>query len=98
MALKREIKIHTENVNSPLGLEDSPESYRMGMIVNEVMVFDTWFGKAGYYVCPRCKITMDREFISFCDRCGQKLDWKYYKKAKVIYQGGKRRISYLSKK
>lgn len=57
------------------------------MLVNEVMVFNTWFGKTGYYVCPHCKITMDREFMSFCDRCGQKLDWKYYKKAKVVYPG-----------
>lgn len=74
MALKREIKTRTENVNSPLESEDSPESYRKGMPVNEVMVFETWFGKIGYYICPRCKITMDREFVSFCDRCGQKLD------------------------
>lgn len=87
MALKREIKTCTEKINSPLELDDSPESYRKGMLVNEVMVFDTWFGTTGYYVCPRCKITMEREFMSFCDRCGQKLDWKYYRKAKVVYPG-----------
>ncbi len=87
MALKREIKTCTEKINSPLELDDSPESYRKVMLVNEVMVFDTWFGKTGYYVCPRCKITMEREFMSFCDRCGQKLDWKYYRKAKKVYPG-----------
>lgn len=87
MALKREIKTCTEKINSPLELDDSPESYRKGMSVNEVMAFDTWFGKTGYYVCPRCKITMDREFMSFCDRCGQKLDWKYYRRVRVIYSG-----------
>ena len=87
MALKREIKNCTKKINSPLELDDSPESYRKGMLVNEVMVFDTWFGTTGYYVCPRCKITMEREFMSFCDRCGQKLDWKYYRKAKVVYPG-----------
>ena len=87
MALKCEIKTRTKKVNSPLELDDSPESYRKGMLVNEVMVFDTWFGTTGYYVCPRCKITMEREFMSFCDRCGQKLDWKYYRKAKVVYPG-----------
>lgn len=87
MTLKREIKNQTENLNSPLVSEESLDSYRKGMIVNEVMVYNTWFGKTGYYVCPRCKITMDREFMSFCDRCGQKLDWKYYRKAKVIYPG-----------
>lgn len=67
--------------------EDDPESYRIGMRIEEVMVFDTWYGKTGYYVCPRCKITMEREYMSFCDRCGQKLDWKYHKKAKEIYPG-----------
>lgn len=87
MALKREIKTCTEKINLPLELDDSPESYRKGMLVNEVMVFDTWFGTTGYYVCPRCKITMEREFMSFCDRCGQKLEWKYYRKAKVVYPG-----------
>lgn len=75
--------------NSHSEIEDTPESYRKGMFIEEIMVFDTWYGKTGYYVCPRCKITMDREFMSFCDRCGQKLDWKYYKKAKVIYPGNK---------
>ena len=87
MTLKREIKISAQKVNSSLEQEDSPESYRNGMLVNEVMVFETWFGKTGYYVCPCCKITLDREFISFCDRCGQKLDWRYYRKAKIVYPG-----------
>ena len=63
-------------------------SYRVGMRVTEVMVFDTpVYGKTRYYVCPRCKITMEREFVSFCDRCGQHLDWKDYRKVKVIYPG-----------
>ena len=93
MTLKREIKISVQNqkVNSSLEQEDSPESYRKGMLVNEVMVFETCFGKTGYYVCPRCKITMDREFMSFCDRCGQKLDWKNYRKAKIVYPGKARK-------
>lgn len=77
--------------NSHLEIEDTPESYRVGMLVEEVMVFETWFGKSGYYICPRCKITMDREFISFCDRCGQKLDWKNYRKAKIVYPGKARK-------
>ena len=85
MTLKREIKISAQKVNSSLEQEDSPESYRKGMLVNEVMVFKTRFGKTGYYVCPRCKITLYREFMSFCDRCGQKLDWRYYRKAKIVY-------------
>ena len=61
-------------------------SYRQGMRVTEVMVVPSGpYGETGYYVCPRCSITMEREFMAYCDRCGQRLDWKYYKKAKVIY-------------
>ena len=48
------------------------------------MVFSYIGGKTTYYVCPRCKITLEREFMAFCDRCGQKLDWRSYKKAKII--------------
>ena len=63
-------------------------SYRMGMRVAEVMVIPSGlYGETGYYVCPRCSITMEREFMAYCDRCGQKLDWKHYKKAKVIHPG-----------
>ena len=29
-----------------------------------------------YPVCPRCRITMEREYQSFCDRCGQALYWR----------------------
>lgn len=61
--------------------------YRLEMPVTEVVVFPSAYGKTGYYRCPRCRITMDREFMSFCDRCGQHLSWKHYKKAKVLYPG-----------
>ena len=66
----------------------SQASYRAAMCITEVMVFkSTWMGETGYYVCPRCHITLEREFMSFCDRCGQHLDWKNYKKAAIIYPG-----------
>jgi len=59
-------------------------SYRLQMPITEVMVFPDG---NGYYVCPRCHITVEREFMSFCDRCGQHLGWKGYKKARKIYPG-----------
>lgn len=43
-----------------------------------------------YYLCPRCRISLDRDFQSFCDRCGQHLDWKSYRKARLIFPGTKR--------
>lgn len=68
-------------------------SYRVGMRVTEMIVYQSAFGgQTGYYRCPRCHITMDREFMAFCDRCGQHLDWKDYQKAKVIYPGKQNNI------
>lgn len=58
--------------------------YRMKMPVTEVMCFPDG---NGYYVCPRCHMTMEREFMNCCDRCGQHMDWKGYRKAKIVYPG-----------
>lgn len=35
-------------------------------------------------VCPRCQVSFEREYSRFCDRCGQKLSWIGFGKAKVI--------------
>lgn len=67
--------------------------YRRELLITEVMVFPN--GDA-YYVCPRCNITLEREFMSYCDRCGQRLGWKEYKKAEIIYPG-KQKSKYLNK-
>lgn len=62
-------------------------SFRCAMSVTEVMVFPSGWA---YYVCPRCSVTVEREFMSYCDRCGQHLDWKGYRKAKVVHPGHRR--------
>ena len=58
--------------------------YRMELPIKAVMVFPHGYA---YYVCPRCGITLEREFVAYCDRCGQHLDWSGYKKATVVYPG-----------
>lgn len=60
-------------------------SYRSGMCVRELMIFDSSYPETSYYVCPRCGITMEREFMQYCDRCGQCLDWRQYRRATVIH-------------
>lgn len=30
---------------------------------------------AGWYGCPHCKSTVDREYTKYCPYCGQALDW-----------------------
>lgn len=42
-------------------------------------------GLGCYPVCPYCKLTLDREYQHFCDRCGQELDWKDYSNAIIIF-------------
>ena len=36
--------------------------------------------------CPRCRLTMDREYMHFCDRCGQKLDWSDFEQTATVLQ------------
>lgn len=63
--------------------------YRTKLSIKEVMVFPN--GDA-YYVCPRCDMTLEREFMPYCDRCGQHLSWRGYRKAKVIYPANTKEI------
>ena len=60
-------------------------SYRAPMMVREVMIFSHRFEKYGYYVYPRCQITVEREFMNYCDRCGQRLAWRGKKQIRLIY-------------
>lgn len=50
-------------------------SYRVPLLVTESHRFQS----SAYSVCPRCHIPLDREFVSYCDRCGQQLDWSQYR-------------------
>lgn len=61
--------------------------FRFEYPVTEIMIFQSAQGKTGYYVCPRCRMTLEREFMNYCDRCGQRLGWKDYKKVRKIYPG-----------
>ena len=56
-------------------------SFRRPMAVTEVVLFsrDTY----PYPRCPRCCRTMEREYMGFCDRCGQKLDWTSFGEAET---------------
>lgn len=58
-------------------------SYRNPMYVFE---FCSIGSSGNYPICPRCKQTLDKEYLNYCYICGQKLSWKYfsYKKSKAI--------------
>ncbi|MBQ7874357.1 MAG: hypothetical protein IJ306_04250 [Oscillospiraceae bacterium] len=50
-------------------------SYRTPLAVTETF---TYKGGYEFAVCPRCHISLEREYQAFCDRCGQALDWRKY--------------------
>ena len=56
------------------------ESYRIPMRVTHLRQYRN----TSYYICPRCGIPIEREFMSYCDRCGQCLSWKHYRQAKTV--------------
>ena len=53
-------------------------SYRIPMPVTEVRRFQGTSGFIAFPVCPHCGQTMEREFQSYRDRCGQCLDWERF--------------------
>lgn len=64
------------------GTPASELSYRVPMSVTQIRLFPT---DGAYPVCPRCHISMERERQSFCSRCGQRLAWKEYRRAQIIF-------------
>ena len=49
--------------------------YRMPMQVRQVVLFHD--GNS-YPLCPRCDCTIEREYMRYCDRCGQRLNWSAF--------------------
>lgn len=66
--------VKTRNRREELG-------FRAPMAVTELAVYR---GGSAYPLCPRCRIPLDREYQRFCDRCGQRLEWKDYGQARLV--------------
>ena len=57
--------------------------YRLPMRVTEYNLHrDTFQMESAYYFCPRCDVTLERDYQAYCDRCGQCLNWEHITKAK----------------
>lgn len=65
-------------------------TYRVPMVVKDKVAFYHFPENHIYYRCPRCQILLARDFMAYCDRCGQCLDWSEYPKAKRTYHRPKR--------
>ena len=50
-------------------------SYRIPLAVYQVREYSH---SGCYPICPRCGIGLEREYMSFCDRCGQRLSWHIF--------------------
>jgi len=57
-------------------------AYRSPMPVKEILLLPSG---DSYPICPRCNLSMCREYVLFCDRCGQKLDWQMYDSAGIVF-------------
>lgn len=62
-------------------------SYRIPKKVKNIRVYpdNCFFG-----VCPRCSNSIDREYQTFCNCCGQRLDWSKLDEAEAEWIGGNR--------
>ena len=49
--------------------------YRLPMLVVSAITHQSSCGFISFPVCPHCKTSLEREYQSFCDRCGQRLSW-----------------------
>lgn len=74
--------------NQMLKVKNNDEEllYREYLVVTTAIDYEFSKGHSVYAVCPRCEITIEREYQSFCDRCGQRLDWNSYGNAKIIHR------------
>lgn len=56
-------------------------SYRIPLSVTQIVLFPSG---DSYCVCPRCDNLLDREYMSYCDCCGQCLSWNMLDHAHVL--------------
>lgn len=62
-------------------------TYRIPLMVTAILLFDNG---VSYPICPRCDCTIDREYMRFCDRCGQRLGWELFDFSRTVHAPRKR--------
>ena len=65
-------------------------SFRIPMQIEKIILY-----KSGdsYPICPRCDCPLHREYMSFCDRCGQKVSWRCSKAIQILYAPRKKKLA-----
>lgn len=77
--MKSNLVIPSTKSNHSKSLFMDAVSYRIPLPVTKVIAC----ANTTYPICPRCAVSLEREYMSFCDRCGQKLNWDLFAYAKV---------------
>lgn len=70
-------------INTIITIICIPLTYRIGLQVTKV-IYLPHYGSS-YPLCPRCHCSLEREYMRFCDRCGQRLMWNHLDHAEVVY-------------
>lgn len=79
--MKSNLTISAKKRKYPMRLFMDAVTYRVPLPVTKVIALTN----TTYPICPRCELSLEREYMSFCDRCGQKLNWDFFEYAKVIH-------------
>ena len=77
--MKSNLVIPSTKAKRSMTLFTNAVSYRIPLPVTKVIAC----ANTTYPICPRCAVSLEREYMSFCDRCGQKLNWDLFAYAKV---------------
>lgn len=60
-------------------------AWRPKSVIDHIVIRSA-LGKSLYYLCPSCGIPLSREYMRFCDSCGQKLGWAAVAEAEQLYE------------
>ena len=86
MKSKLEIPIAEQKYTTRLFIK--AVSYRVPLPVTKIIVYAD---NTAYLLCPRCDSAIERDYVFFCDQCGQKLNWDLFEYARVVRPGSKRK-------
>lgn len=71
--------LYFDTEREKLGYLAEAVSYRVPRRVKEVIFY---LYEGFYPICPRCQRSIEREYMAYCDRCGQRLSWNRFSSAK----------------
>ncbi len=57
-------------------------TYRQKLPINEIKLYEK--ENSIYALCPRCRATIERDYLNYCSCCGQKIDWKNWTNAQIV--------------